>query len=84
MERCENQTTFDALTGYMIEYKVVNPGENQYTKRLPMGVTHIKTIFRYEDTVTVYIVYYVESAHQNIDAHQNQARTKIKTRAHQV
>ena len=42
--------TFDALTGYMIEYKVVHPGENQYMKRLPMGVTHIKTIFRYEDT----------------------------------
>ena len=42
--------TFDALTGYMIEYKVVHPGENQYLRRLPLGVTHIKTIFRYEDT----------------------------------
>ena len=42
--------TFDALTGYMIEYKVVHLGDNQYMKRLPMGVTHIKTIFRYEDT----------------------------------
>ena len=29
------------------------------------------------ETVTVYILYYVESAHQNIGAHQNQARTKI-------
>ena len=42
--------TFDALTGYMIEYKVVYPRENQYMKRLHMGVIHIKTIFRYEDT----------------------------------
>ena len=42
--------TFDALTGYMIEYKVVHPGGNQHMKRLPMGGTHIKTIFRYEDT----------------------------------
>ena len=42
--------TFDALTGCMIEYKVVHLGENHHVTRLPMGVTHIKTIFRYEDT----------------------------------
>ena len=42
--------TFDALTGYTIEYKVVYPGGNHHMRRLPMGVTHIKTIFRYEDT----------------------------------
>ena len=41
--------TFDDLTGYMIEYKVVHPGGNHHMKRLPMGVTHIKIFFRYED-----------------------------------
>ena len=40
--------TFDARTGYMIEYRVIHPYEDHTMKRLPMGVTNIKTIFRYE------------------------------------
>ena len=42
--------TFDANTGYMIEYKVIHPWEDHHMRRLPVGVAHIKTIFRYEDT----------------------------------
>ena len=42
--------TFDAKTCYMIEYKIIRPGEEHPMMRLPVGVTHIKTIFRYEAT----------------------------------
>ena len=40
--------TFDAKTCYMIEYKIISPGEEHPMTRLPVGVSHIKTIFRYE------------------------------------
>ena len=35
--------TFYALTGYMIQYKVVHLGENQYMKRLPIEDTKSKS-----------------------------------------
>ena len=65
--------TFDALTGYMIEYKVVHPEENQYMKRLPMRVTHIKTIFRYEDTRSE-----SKGKHPNKISHNNKSKRKKK------
>lgn len=42
--------TFDAHTKYMIEYTVVHPWEDHCMRSLPMRVTHINTIFRYEDS----------------------------------
>ena len=43
--------TFDASTGYMIDYLVVSPRVKNNTRNmgwLPPGVTHTKTVFRYE------------------------------------
>ena len=44
--------TFDGKTGFIIEQSAIHPWDDQnlIKKRSPMGVTHIKTVFRYEDT----------------------------------
>ena len=36
--------TFDAATGFMIKFLILLPFDKSYHKRLPMGVTHPKTI----------------------------------------
>lgn len=41
--------TLDTRTGYMIELAIY-PEEYHHLKRLPMKVTHIKTLFGYEDS----------------------------------
>ena len=41
--------TFEAQTGYMIEFLIVHPGEKHLCKKLPPGVTHTKTVFRFVD-----------------------------------
>ena len=57
----------------MIEYNVVYPGENQYMKRLPMGVTHIKTILRYKDTRNK-----SKGIHPNKISHNKKSKRKNK------
>ena len=46
--------TYDVPTGYMIDYMVVNGDiPHQFlTRSLPIGVTHTRTIFRYEAMVS--------------------------------
>ena len=33
----------------MIEFLIVHPGEKHFDKRLPLGITHTKTVFRFVD-----------------------------------
>ena len=45
--------TYDVPTGYMIDYMVLNEDipHQCLTRNLPIGVTHTRTIFRYEAVV---------------------------------
>ena len=75
--------TFDARTGYMIEYLIVCSNVKDYERLLPPGVTHIKTIFRYESTKPVREVSSKSRLSKGKKHHNNnKAKTKKNKKKH--